>query len=96
MQKDFIRTLPAIWPGDRKVPALISTIENFLDIHGKATKSGDFSPNSSKKKIVEIFCVNDITGCHGNTIFNVMFGEILLSSYFASNTNEIFQTIFNS
>ena len=27
------------------MPALISTIENFLDIHGKATKSGDFFPN---------------------------------------------------
>ena len=31
--------------GGQKVPALISTIENFLDIREKATKSGDFSQN---------------------------------------------------
>ena len=32
------------------MPALISTIENFLDIHEKATTSGDFSPNKVMAK----------------------------------------------
>ena len=35
------------------VPALISTIENFLDIHGTANRSGDFTPNLLESKILE-------------------------------------------
>ena len=34
------------------MPTLISTIENFLDIHGIAKKSDDFSPNLQEKLIL--------------------------------------------
>ena len=39
--------------GGQKVPALISTIENFLDIHAKATKPDNFSPNVLENKVIE-------------------------------------------
>ena len=46
-----------IWPGKEgtaaKFPALISTIESFPDIHGKATKSGDFSSNLLENTVME-------------------------------------------
>ena len=32
------------------MPALISTIENFFEIHGTVTKSGDFSSNLLENK----------------------------------------------
>ena len=45
--------------GGRKVPALITTIEIFLCvflyIHGKTTKSSDFSPYLLENKVMEIF-----------------------------------------
>ena len=34
-------------------PALISTIESFLDIYGKATKCSGFSPNLLENKVME-------------------------------------------
>ena len=37
----------------QKMPALISTIMNFLDIHGIDNKSGDFSLNVLENKILE-------------------------------------------
>ena len=39
--------------GGQKVPALISTIENFLDIHAKAAKSGNLFPNVLENKVIE-------------------------------------------
>ena len=64
------------------MPALISTIENFLDIHEKATTSGDFSPNKVMAKKI----VNGIIGCHGNRVFDAIFGEILHFQGFFSIT----------
>ena len=65
------------------------TFENFLDIHGKATKSGDFFPHLSElNKVMEKFCVNASLFTH--------FGEILFFHLFYSNTNGIFQPISNS
>ena len=63
--------------GRRKVPTLISTIENFLDIQDKATKSGDFSSNLLENRIMEKRLANGIVGCLGNTVFDAMFGAIL-------------------
>ena len=60
-----------IWPREGG-GGLTSIIENFLDIHRKATKSGDFSPNLLENKVVETFYVNGII------VFNTSFGEILL------------------
>ena len=37
------------------VPMQISTIENFLDIYGTATRFGGFSPNLLENKILEKF-----------------------------------------
>ena len=37
----------------QKVPMLILTIENFLDIHGIATKSSDFPRDLLGNKILE-------------------------------------------
>ena len=38
-----------------KVPVLISIIENFLDIHGIATRSRNVSPNFFENMILEKF-----------------------------------------
>ena len=42
--------------GVSNVSALISTITNFLDVHGKATISGDFSPNLLENKLLCVKC----------------------------------------
>ena len=39
-----------------KVPILISTIETFLDIHGIATKSGDFPKFIGEQNSGNILC----------------------------------------
>ena len=74
---------------------LISTKENFLDNHGKATKSDDFSPNLLENKAMEIFLpvvllvsmtIQFSTPCLVKFFFLVFF----------SNTNKIFQAISNS
>ena len=76
--------------------ALISTIENFLGIRGKATKSGDFAQDIFGEQGYGKRIVNVIFGYHGITVFDAMFCEILLFWHFSSNINEIFQTISNS
>ena len=78
------------------MPALISTIENFLDIHGKATKSDDFSSNVLEKKVMEKLFVNCIIGCHGNTLFDAIFGEILFFSIFQILTKYLKQLVILS
>ena len=76
------------------MPAFISTIKNVLGIHGIATKSGDFSPNLLENKNLK---KKSIACCHRNTVFDAMFGEMLIFFwYLASNTNEVFQTISTS
>ena len=40
--------------------AVISTIENFLGIHGIATKSGEFYPNLLENKILGKNFVKDV------------------------------------
>ena len=57
------------------MPAFISTIKNVLGIHGIATKSGDFSPNLLENKNLE---KKSIACCHRNTVFDAMFGEMLI------------------
>ena len=56
----------------------LSAIKNFPDIHGKGSKSGDFSRNVLENKVMENIFVSGITGCHDNTVFDAMFGEVLL------------------
>ena len=56
----------------RKVPALISTLENFLDTYAIPTKCGHFYENKTPEK----FCVKSISCCHGNPIFDAMFSQI--------------------
>ena len=63
------------WGGE---PTEISTIVIFLDTHRRATKSGDVSQNILENKILEKFSVKGITNCHCNTVFDAMFGEILV------------------
>ena len=73
--------------GEGGVSALISSIESFLDIHGIATKSVDFSPNLLENKILEKFWVKGIT-CqyHGVTIhvLDAMFRQIWVFLVFFS------------
>ena len=52
---------------------MISTIENFLDVHGVATKSSDFSPNLLENWILEKL----LQGYH-LLVFDAVLGEILI------------------
>ena len=58
-----------------KVPVLISIIENFLDIHGIATRSRNVSPNFFENMIFWKICVKGIT-----CITNAMFGNFQIIS----------------
>ena len=71
----FVR--PGGGGGGRKVPVQISTYENFLNIKVIPTKCDHFYQNLLGNKILKKFCVNDITCCHGNAVFDAMFTKIL-------------------
>ena len=73
------------------MPALISTIENFLDIHGIATKSGNVSPNLLENKIpkkvlarISLVAYDQIIRRHFSSNFGVFFSIFLqiLTKYF--------------
>ena len=72
------RLVSSAWGGrGRKVPVQISTYENFLNIKVIPTKCDHFYQNLLGNKILKKFCVNDITCCHGNAVFDAMFTKIL-------------------
>ena len=65
--------------GEGGLRKVITTIENFLDIHDIAIKSGDFSQNLlQNKNSGKILSQGKNTCCHGNAVFNAMFRQVLL------------------